>query len=466
MKVVQGYIRNIPNGTGVSGVSVNILDDVAGTPIPSGGMIKADASPQTTNGSGFFRWTAELSPGPIRVQADIVPGSDVRIRSGQEMMQAGDIFVSDTPVFMRAFTNGVFKSYLNALAVTASGVSRLVTVNTGAAFLGTGVWEIVTTRDVAVPANTTLASRQDLLVLRQYVAGTYHGKQDLVLVGGTVNAVDPTINTDPNILEFPIARVTTAQNAATSTVTDLRVYAGVAAVADGSINYQALSSSAIATISELVFDSIGSSLIAAAGLNKVVDDAGNTTTLSIPNLGVVTAMLADQGVTAAKIANGTITAAQIAALTITAAQIANGTITNNKLAAGAIPDHNMTQFNTAILTANRTLSADTSGMDPVNLALTSGVTYDIFSFLLGRGEGTPASGPGSASIHVVLHGTNISAGLPFVFDNGVDSTFFNVNYENGVAGGSTYTATWMADNFGQQFTVRTGRLILIAIPRS
>lgn len=474
MKVVAGYMRNVPGGDGVPSISCAILDDVTGDPIPSGGMIKADPSPVTTDGNGYFRWTSELSPGPLRVRGDIVPGTNVRIRSGAEVMQAEDMFLSDIPDMFRVFSTGVYKGYLNALGVTASGSTLEVTVATGAAILNGVLWEIITPRTLTVPANTTLASRRDYVVLRQWIAGSYSGKQDLALIQGTVTGVDPTINTDPNILDFPIARVTTAQNAGTSVVTDLRVYAGVRSVVDGAIEYSSLSAAAQSTIAENVFDSIAASLIAGSGLIKTTNDAGNTTTLAIAAAGIISSMIATGAITSDKILDGTITGYDIANQTINSqhifpgaigtAQLASASVTQDKLAAGAgFTGLHAHQFDTAILAA-RAVTGSISNVDTVSLTMTSGVQYDVFALLLGRAEGTAVSGPGSGNVHVVLNG-DVSVGLPFLFDNGVDSSFFNVNLGT-FTGPGTITAGMTWDNIFQRFNISTGRLILMIFPRS
>lgn len=223
MKIVRGYVRTVPGGDPIGSIQVTVQDANTRLPIPVGGMILASTNPTTTDPTGLFEWTAELSPGPIEVEAQ-VSLTERKVRSGAEVMQAGEVFISDQQELFLIFSDGVITDVYDDLLVTASVSNRDITVNAGRCCLVGRLWGIDTPRILTAAPNTTLASRRDLVVARQYIGGSYAGRQDLVLVAGTVNGVDPTINANPDILEFPLARFTIAQNAGTGTITDLRVF--------------------------------------------------------------------------------------------------------------------------------------------------------------------------------------------------------------------------------------------------
>ena len=493
-KIVEGFIRNFPGGAGIPSINVTILDDVTGNPIPSGGNIKADGSPIATDGSGYFHWESELSPGPIRVRADIVAGSDVRVQSGQERMQSGDVFLSDLQNLPRLFSTGVFKDFLDSLSVTPSNSTLTATLNTGAAVMNGVLWAIDTPRDLTITPNTTLTTRLDYVILRQYVSGSYHGKQDYAVVAGTIAGQLPAINANPDILEFPLGYLTIAQNASIATWTDVRVYAAAKAVDDGALVYAALSADAIAGLQELARDTVGTALTVTAPITKTVNDSGNTITLALAALtsaflaansvgasqiidgSVGTAELANTAVTGAKIADATINTqhifggaignAQLASSAVTGSKIAAATITADKLAAGVGGGtHNPTVISTHRITSNRTVSGSVTGADTYTVNLVSGVTYDCFGFLFGRASGTAGAGPGSADIGMEMPDGTPGWMLNHIFDNGVDSTLLAfVNYST--SGGTTMNISWRATNVYQQFTISTGLMVSICIPRS
>jgi predicted acyltransferase (DUF342 family) len=221
-KVMAGYIRDVPNGTGQAGVSVTARDDLTGLAVAAGGMTMCGANPVSTDGDGFFTSSCELSPGPVRFEA--VSGSQTKVRSGQETMQAVDFFLSDVPNFLKLFTNGVISGIKNSYNATVGGGTREAVLNTGDAMLRGYLHGIDTTRTLTHAANTTLAERWDLIVLQQWVAGTSKGKQSIVIVPGTVNVTDPTINLDANIFELAIWRARVANGSSAVVLNDLRTY--------------------------------------------------------------------------------------------------------------------------------------------------------------------------------------------------------------------------------------------------
>lgn len=224
MKYAEGYIRDIPGGDPIAGVSVTVRDDNTGTPIAAGGMTNCTTNPVNTDGSGFFSWSCELSPGPIKVDA-VITGSQKKVRSGKERMQSGDYWLSDIPQYFTNFSNGIIFGNKNAYNATSASLN--ITLQTGAAILNGYLVEITTTRVLAVPSNVTLSERWDLVVLQQYIGGTSKGKQSIALKTGTVNQVDPVINTDPNILEFAIWRSKIANGGGVVALTDIRTYSSI-----------------------------------------------------------------------------------------------------------------------------------------------------------------------------------------------------------------------------------------------
>jgi hypothetical protein len=96
MKLVSGYVRSKQDGSGIPGVNVSVtFDDNMNQAVPAGGVYMADANPVVTDINGYFEWGSELSPGPIKLIADIPDGAEIKIRSGKETMQVGDVFLSD-----------------------------------------------------------------------------------------------------------------------------------------------------------------------------------------------------------------------------------------------------------------------------------------------------------------------------------------------------------------------------------
>jgi hypothetical protein len=339
-----------------------------------------------------------------------------------------------------------------------------------------------------------MVSRLDYVVLRQYVSGSYHGKQDYAVVQGTVSGQLPAINANPDILEFPLGYLTIAQNASIAIWTDVRVYAAAKAVDDATVDYATLSTDAISGIQELARDTIGTALTVSSPLTKTVNDAGNTIALALSALtsaflaansvgasqiidgSVGTAELASGAVTGSKIAASAVGAGQIASSAVgnselassavTGSKIAAGTITADTLAAGVVSSsRNPTVIDTHKITSNRTVSGTILSADTYTVTLVPGVYYDCFAFLFGRASGTAGSGPGSADIGVEMPDGTPGWMINQIFDNGVDSTLWGfVNYST--SGGSSMDISWRATNVFQQFTVSTGLLISVCIPRS
>ena len=223
MKTIQGYIRDIPGGDGVPSIPVTIRHQVSGLTVASGGMTNCTTNPVNTDANGFFKWECELSPGPVKVDATI-SGSQKKVRSGLEMMQAGDVWVSEFGEYMKVLTSGVISAEGSDFSTSSAALN--LTILPGAAIIEGRFFRLTTNRVIAVPSNAVYAVRWDLLVLQQYVGGASIGKQDIVLKTGT-NGADPAINTDPDIYELPIYRARTSMGASVTNLDDLRAYSTI-----------------------------------------------------------------------------------------------------------------------------------------------------------------------------------------------------------------------------------------------
>ena len=223
VKRISGYIRDLPSAEPLYNIPVSILSDVDGSPIPVGEPYNGTANPINTDPStGLFSWQCDLSPGPIRIEAAL-GGGKFKKRSGRELMEAGDLFISDMSAAFNVFTNGVVNTLGNKFNCT--NVGQNLTLQTGGAMLNGHLLEITANRVLAVPVNPSLPIRKDLIVLRQHIGGTYIGRQEIVLKVGTVNDTDPPDNTNPDLVELKLWRSAIAQSAGTVTLTDLRTYA-------------------------------------------------------------------------------------------------------------------------------------------------------------------------------------------------------------------------------------------------
>jgi hypothetical protein len=221
VKKIAGYIHDAETGAVLTGKPVSVLSEVTDVLIPNDAYT-GPVNPVTTDAlTGYFEWTCELSPGPLKLVADL-GGGKAKVRSGDEVMQAAMGFVSDGPAYAGAFYDGVLPLVGNAFHATTSGMQ--LTLQPGAALLKGLLWQTISNRVVTIAANPTFTERWDLLVLQQHVGGTYIGKQALAVVSGVASKDDPSYNTDPNIFEFPLYRVKVALNAGVLTIDDLRKY--------------------------------------------------------------------------------------------------------------------------------------------------------------------------------------------------------------------------------------------------
>lgn len=227
-KTVEGYVLDITTAAGIASVPVTIYD--ANTNSALAGVVGLSTNPVNTDANGHFKFTMDLSPGPVYV--DAANGGKHDRRMGLEQMQIGDHWMSDIPTLLHLFTDGVIRTVLNEFAVSVSGGSNQFTVATGEAIVQGYAWSLSSgSYTQTIPPNTTLANRKSIVVLRQYLDASYQGKQVIDLLLGTSNGVKPTLRqgvgdgSGNTIWEFPLATLNTAQNAGVSTIdSDDRVF--------------------------------------------------------------------------------------------------------------------------------------------------------------------------------------------------------------------------------------------------
>ena len=318
-KRVSGYVRSKVDGSGIPGINVSVLDETNSQAIPAGGVYGADANPVVTDANGYFEWESELSPGPLRLVADIPEGAEVKVRSGKETMQVGDVFLSDLSDMLKHWSFGVVLEDLvvDPLKVTPVTGQRQVRVKAGLANMRGYVFRLDTDRIITIDANTTLASRIDLVVLEQHVDGATKGRQGVTVIPGTVSGVAPSTNANVNIFQLPIGTVTVPLNATSVTATDSRIFSSPSniIIPDNSVGS-----------AQIIDGSVGAAELASNSVNasKIADGT------------VGTAELADNSVTAAKIAADAVGSSEIAANAVGTSELANGSVTAAKLAAGAV----------------------------------------------------------------------------------------------------------------------------------
>jgi hypothetical protein len=259
MKEITGYLLDRETGVGISGKAV-AFTNLAGAAFASGASpyISLDA---VTDGDGRFRGRFELSPGPVNVEVT-VSGTEVKGRKWDEKAQFGYSWASDQRLLARAFKRGVISGYLNELAVSVPS-GHIVRVATGAAVFNGNVLSIENGNyDIAGTANTNpaLNPRLDLVTLRQYnedASGQDAGRQDIVITLGTSQNVAPATPTGASFVDEPLAVLSTAYNAATTTVSDdLREFTGISDTATPLSDYYTTSDSASVTTSYTTFDTL------------------------------------------------------------------------------------------------------------------------------------------------------------------------------------------------------------------
>ena len=214
MKKIVGYVRDIPGGQGLAGVPVSIRLAKDGTLVPVGGMAGATMNPVNTDANGRFEWTCELSPGPLRVEAAIDSTAEMKVRVGEEVMQAGDIFISDIPTMGQAFKDGIIKG----VVVSPVTGQLKVSVSAGAANLAGRILELNSSRTINIDANSTIPKRYDSVYVEQHLEGPDAGLQRILVKKGTVDNVIPVIESTSAVRRMRIGVVSIPQGATSVTV--------------------------------------------------------------------------------------------------------------------------------------------------------------------------------------------------------------------------------------------------------
>ena len=393
VKRISGYIRDIPNGTPLLSIPVTVLDDVSNVAVASNDpVLKTSANPVNTDSvTGLFTWTTELSPGPVRIDANIGGGKH-KIRSGREVMEAADYFVSDVPTFFNVFTNGIIGLIGNSFVTTSSGLA--LTMGTGGAIMKGFLWQTTTNRIITIPSNNTMPERWDLLVLQQYVSGPSAGKQSYTLKQGTTNQTNPAINTDPNIYELALYQTKLANGGGTVVLTDLRTYS-YSLQAPNSVTYLMLSTGAQLSTAEIA---------------KVLKAplAGSTPTYDVLALGELSNVLTTTPATGQLLQwNGsawapyTLPAYATSVHTHTATQVGDGSVDNTELAyLNTVTSNVQTQINAKAPTANPTFTGTTTvatsvvtGTETVNGAMTMKGALDHDGTTVGFYNTAPVAKP-------------------------------------------------------------------------
>ena len=221
MAKIKDFIRSIPNGTGVNGVSVTVKKHVDDTTVDT----------LTSDSSGEFAYEADGSPGPIYVSA--ATGDRTRVRSGQATGQIGTWFGADVPVALRALGDGVIEDYTDP-AVTAgnmavsAGTGLQVLVGEGAALIDGHVYRCTASTALAIGANSSGSTRVDRIVVRFTREGqSEEGKCVLAVSAGTPGNGAPALTQSSATWELSLATVSVADGAASITggnITDTRTY--------------------------------------------------------------------------------------------------------------------------------------------------------------------------------------------------------------------------------------------------
>jgi hypothetical protein len=228
MKILRGYLIDRQTGLGIGSKDVSFLK-LNGTAVTTADSYAQSVFTQT-DGNGKFEAWFELSPGPVNVVVDAIPGVEVKVRKSDELSQASPSWFSDISRFARGFQEGFINNFLNEMAVTI-GPGHQINIATGAAIFNgstfsieNGPLAIAGTANPAGPANP----RYDLITLRQYnadAAGQLAGQQDIIVTLGTTSAVAPATPTGSTFKDLPLWVVSTPLGSATKTlVLDKRTY--------------------------------------------------------------------------------------------------------------------------------------------------------------------------------------------------------------------------------------------------
>lgn len=219
MKEIIGYVRSIPGGEGIANVPVSIRLKKDGTLVAPGGMEQASANPIMTDANGRFSWSCELSPGIVKVEAAIDSTAEMKVRVGDEIMQADDMFISDMSTIGQMFTNGIIEGVDGNFAVTPVVGSLQVAVAAGAINMYGHIFRTHTVRNLTVDANPEFATRIDTVYVTHYHSGADKGKQIIGIAKGIANNTPAAVPTVAGTWSLAIARVTVPLGATSVTTT-------------------------------------------------------------------------------------------------------------------------------------------------------------------------------------------------------------------------------------------------------
>lgn len=240
VKEISGYVRDRFTGNPAVGAAVVVKDAASGVAIPTGGSYVASTNPMAADGDGFFRWFCDFNPGLLSVEA--ANGDEVRIRTGNELMQKGEMFDSDLSLMLQSFTSGIIVDLYDEFEVFEVSGQRRIRLSTGVAnMLGRLISMSQGDLEADLDANPSLVVRHDLVVLQQHIGGSTPGRQGWRIVKGVTSATDPLYNQDPNIFELALARAKIPQNATSiAKPDDLRVGSGPASIGSNTVTLDSL----------------------------------------------------------------------------------------------------------------------------------------------------------------------------------------------------------------------------------
>jgi hypothetical protein len=214
MARIIDFIRSIPAGTGVNGVSVLIKRHSDNTTVTT----------LTSDSAGRFTYNVDGSPGPVYASAST--GDRVRVRSGKATGQIGTYYGADVPVALRALGDGVIRGYSDPevtagdMAVTP-GTGLQVSVAEGALLIDGHVYRCSAATPLSISANSAGATRYDRVVVEFTREGqTEEGKCVLKISAGTAGAGAPASLVSSNATKQVALATITVANGASSIISD------------------------------------------------------------------------------------------------------------------------------------------------------------------------------------------------------------------------------------------------------
>ena len=154
------------------------------------------------------------------MEAAIDAGAELKVRDGEEVMQAGDMFISDLSTLGEQFLTGVMSEIGGGFITTPVIGSLQVSVAAGAANMWGRMFRTHTPRVLNIAPNPSLATRIDTVYLEQIYdeSSADNGKQTIAIAQGTVSGTPATVPVTTGVARLPIARVTIPQGGTSVTV--------------------------------------------------------------------------------------------------------------------------------------------------------------------------------------------------------------------------------------------------------